>query len=242
MYQNAKYHIVALPVQVLFMQSLNLKGAWHMVCTTKPYQPQNWTCHRVSCSPSASAKHKPPVQCCWFVPWFYGPANNSRRWWKTMEEAVESCWIYTTRMCYVCLSSGTPLWTHGTSTGSFERQNGQIQWRKLRVINPSLIDTSKVTRWFFWMGSGPWHLIQDHTRPLNGVQWRIAEIQLCSFESFLGSANTLSWLGERNSIVSQNVILNCLTKLHWSLGKAQISPVMWSCMFTHLNMFGVQNL
>ena len=29
MYQNAKYHIVALPVQVLFMQSLNLKGAWY---------------------------------------------------------------------------------------------------------------------------------------------------------------------------------------------------------------------
>ena len=58
--------LVALPVQVLFMQSFELKGC--MVCTTKRYQTQNWTCHRVSCSPSASAKHKPPVQCYWFVP------------------------------------------------------------------------------------------------------------------------------------------------------------------------------
>lgn len=118
--------IVALPVQVLFMQSFELKGC--MVCTTKRYQTQNWTCHRVSCSPSASAKHKPPVQCYWFVPWFDGPANNSQRRW----------WIHSSGMCYVC----------------------------------------------------PWHLIEDHTRPLNGVQWRIAEIQLCSFECFLRSQQT----------------------------------------------------
>lgn len=81
-----------------------------IVYTTKRYQAQNWTCHRVSCSPSASAKHKLPVQCYWSVPWFDGPANNSQRvLFKTMPRTVE----FTAPACATFAYQGalSPLWS-----------------------------------------------------------------------------------------------------------------------------------